>query len=78
MQKLKKKIKEYVKKITQMNYNFSPMDLDFFYLMDDNNSFSQIYSNLLNNVTNEDELMADKVINYDKIDDEYDFSMIID
>ena len=78
MLKLKKKIREYVVKLKQKNYNFSPMDLDFFYLMNNNNSFSQIYSNLINNITNEDEIMIDRTINYDNIDDEYDFSMNID
>ena len=78
MQKLKKRIREIFKKINSPNYKFSPMDLDFFYLMNNNASFSQIYSSLLNNITNEDEIMVDSSINCDNIDDKYDFSMIID
>jgi len=55
------------------------MDLDFFNLMNNNASFSQIYSSLLNNVANEDEIMVDSSsIDCDNIDDKYDFSMIID
>jgi hypothetical protein len=78
MQKLKRRIREILKKINSPNYQFSPMDLDFFNLMNNNASFSQIYSSLVNNVTNEDEIMADSSINCDNIDDKYDFSMIID
>ena len=78
MQKLKRKIGEIAKKLNSPNYKFSPMDLDFFNLMNNNASFSQIYSSLINNVTYEDEIMADSSINCDNIDDKYDFSMIID
>ncbi len=79
MRKLKKRIREIFQKINSPNYKFSPMDLDFFYLMNNNASFSQIYSSLLNNVANEDEIMVDSSsINCDNIDDKYDFSMIID
>jgi len=78
MQKLKKRIKEIYKKLNSPNYKFSPMDLDFFNLMNNNASFSQIYSNLINNITNEDEIMVDNSINCDNIDDKYDFSMLLD
>lgn len=78
MQKLKHRIREIFYKFKNANYNFSPMDLDFFYLMNNNSAFSQIYSNLVNNLTNEDELMIDCSIDCDNIDDKYDFSMIID
>lgn len=78
MQKLKKKIREIVKKLQSPNYNFSPLDLDFFNLMNTKATFSQMYSSLINNITNEDEIMVDSNINYDNIDDKYDFSMLTD
>jgi hypothetical protein len=78
MQKLKRKIKAILKKIQTQNIGFSPMDLDFFNLMNNNASFSQIYSNIVNHITNEDEIMNENNINCDNIDDNYDFSMILD
>ena len=86
MQLIKKKIREYVGNFSKKNFsfnNFSPMDLDFFNLMNSNNnnsnSFSQIFnSNFIGNITNEDEIMIYQDVNCDKIDDKYDFSMNLD